>query len=76
MSANKNSRSVSDSELIQVIKSHPHPAVKASEVADEVGLTGTRVNQILGELEEEGLVRSKRFGSGKAWWVPDREELD
>lgn len=72
MSTDDRRRSVSNAELILVIKSHKDPAVKASEVAKEVGLTSTRVNQILKELEESGLVKSKRFGSGKAWWVPRR----
>lgn len=71
MTAEGRGRSVSDVELVQAIKRHPDPAVKNSEVAAEVGLTSTRVNELLGELEEEGIVTSKRFGSGKAWWVSE-----
>lgn len=69
MSAQNDRRSVSDAELISVIKAHEDPAVKASEVAQEVGLTSTRVNQLLGELEEQEIVESKTFGSGLGWWV-------
>lgn len=72
MSTSNDRRSVTDAELIEVIKTHPDRAVKASEVADEVGLTSTRVNQLLRELETDGLVQSKSFGSGLGWWVPDQ----
>jgi len=72
MSADTSRRTVSDAELVDLVKSHDDPVVKSSEIAREVGLTGTRVNQILAELESDGLVKSKRFGSGKGWWVPER----
>lgn len=69
MSAEGRDRSVSDAELIQAVKRHPDPAVKSAEVAAEVGLTSTRVNELLGELERDGFLESKRFGSGKGWWI-------
>ena len=72
MSADNRNRSVSDSELIAAVKSHDDPAVKVSELEESLGLTGTRINQLLNDLEEQGVVASKRFGSGRGWWVPDR----
>lgn len=74
MSAEGRNRSVSDAELIEAVKRHPDPAVKSSEVATEVGLTSTRINELLGQLEHQGFLESKRFGSGKGWWVVNQPQ--
>lgn len=66
-------RSVSDAEIIEAIKDSADPVVGASEVADTVGLTRQRVNELLNNLEDEGLLRSKQLGSGVAWWLADRQ---
>lgn len=69
MATQRGRRKVTDSEILECIKSHPDPAVKSSEIAEEVGLTSTRVTQILNQLEEEGFVERKQFGSGLGWWI-------
>jgi len=77
MSGNSSRRSVRDDELIEAVKSHSDPVVNAAELRDDIGLTDTRINQLLNELEENGIVESKQVGSGKAWWVPtDPDETD
>lgn len=72
MSTRGKDRSVTDPELIQAVKSHPDPAVKARELSEQLGLSSTRISQLLNELEEDGMVMKKKFGSGYGWWVPKR----
>ena len=72
MSTRGKDRSVSDSELVSAIKSHPDPVVKPTELSKQLPLSSTRIGQLLNELEEDGVVTKKQFGSGYGWWIPDR----
>ena len=69
-----NGQKVSDGELLQAVQDHPDPVVSNIELADEIPITSTRINQRLTRMESKGLVKSKRFGSGKAWWVPSQPD--
>ena len=69
-------RSVSDMELIQAIKSHPDPAVKTTELSEQLPLTSTRINELLKSLEEDGILEKKSFGSANGWWVVRTPEFD
>ncbi|WP_153952817.1 winged helix-turn-helix domain-containing protein [Halosegnis longus] len=70
MGAANNGQKVTDGELLQAVKDHPDPVVSNTELSENIPLTSTRVNQRLARMESQGLVKSKRLGSGKAWWVP------
>jgi len=60
----------SDIKYLRAIISHPDPAVTATEVGDEVGVTQQGAHSKLSDLEERGLVRSKKTGSrSRIWWV-------
>jgi len=76
MSTRGKERSVSDAELIQAIKRHPDPAVKSIELAEQLPLTSTRINELLKSLESEGILRKKLFGSANGWWVARTQDLD
>jgi len=76
MSTRGKDRSVSDEELIQAIKQHPDPAVKSTELAEQLPLTSTRINELLKPLESRGILRKKSFGSANGWWVAKTRELD
>jgi len=69
MSTRGKDRSVSDSELIRTIKQHPDPAVKSTELAEQLPLTSTRINELLKSLEDDGILRKKSFGSANGWWI-------
>jgi predicted transcriptional regulator len=76
MSTRGKDRSVSDSELVQAIKCHPDPAVKSTELAEQLPLTSTRINELLKSLESEGILKKKSFGSANGWWVAEYQDLD
>jgi DNA-binding IclR family transcriptional regulator len=76
MSTRGKDRSVSDAELIKAIKHHPDPAVKSTELAEQLPLTSTRINELLKSLESEGILKKKSFGSANGWWVARVQELD
>jgi len=69
MSTRGKDRSVSDAELLDAIKQHPDPAVKSTELAEQLPLTSTRINQLLKSLEDDGILRKKSFGSANGWWI-------
>lgn len=74
MSARGKERSVSDIELIRAIKEHPDPAVKSTELAEQLPLTSTRINELLKPLEQEGILCKKSFGSANGWWIAENPE--
>lgn len=59
---------VEDDELVTAISSVNGPFATAVEVAEEVGLSPERVRERLKELEDRGVLESKRAGSAKAYW--------
>jgi DNA-binding Lrp family transcriptional regulator len=60
---------VSDDRIVWAIKQANGPAASTSEIAEEVGLSTTQTRERLGELKRANIVESKKFGSGKGWWV-------
>lgn len=62
---------VTDDELIQAIEQIEEPVASASELAEQVGLTRTAVNERLKELLDEDRVEKKDVGRGYVWWVSD-----
>ena len=66
-------KTISDEEFLRVISTiqneESDPVITSSELADEVPLGRQGVYQRLEELESQDLVRSKKVGTGRAWWL-------
>lgn len=59
-------------DVIDVMESHKDLFVTAGEIAEEIGVTSTTVNDRLHELEEENKVKRKEVGANAVvWWVSD-----
>lgn len=76
MRTRRKDRYTSDEELIQAIKRHPDPAVKSTEIAEQLPPRSTRINKLLKSLEREGILKKKSFGSANGWWVSRTYDLD
>lgn len=60
---------VQDDQLIVTIKRINGPFATAVEVADEVDLTPEHVRKRLRDLEERGVLESKRAGQAVGYWT-------
>lgn len=62
---------ISDSEILEIFRSSTDPVLTTSEVASEVDITHRGIRDRLENLEDEGLLESKKVGArGKVWWDP------
>ena len=64
-------RKVTDVDVLTAIMTHYAPAVGTSDVADEVGISRQAVDKYLWDLEEDGLIRTRRVGQARVWWLTD-----
>lgn len=60
---------VSDEKILQLVVESSDPVVTAPELADELPISKTGVYKRLRDLDERGLIDSKKIGQGKAWWI-------
>jgi predicted transcriptional regulator len=60
---------VDDRTLLIHIAVTPDPFVSTSELADFYGMSTQGMGQRLRDLEDRGLIRSKKAGSGNAWFL-------
>jgi len=63
---------VSDSELkyLDAVSNHPDPVVTTTEIANQLDVTQQAVYSSFSDLEEKGLLESKKAGSrSKVWWL-------
>jgi len=68
------SKTMSDEEIIETIRSHPDEVVTAPEVAEEIDMTPAGVLKRLDQLAEEGVVTKKKVGSrAVVWWVNENQ---
>ena len=66
-------KTVGDERFLQILLEADDPVLGTTEIADIVGFsTNTGAQNRLDELEDRGLVGSKRIGNGLAWWITDR----
>lgn len=70
-------RTVRDERLLLEFIVSPEPAFFASEIAENVPLSRTQVNDRLDQLEDAGLVTSKHASARRLWWITDhgKEEV-
>lgn len=70
-------KTMTDAEIVDVIRQHPDRAVTATEVADRVDMTNTGVLKRLNQLaENDQLTRKKVGGRAVVWWVPGDHQAD
>lgn len=62
---------VTDKQILQLFVDAEDPVLSAPELADELPISKTGVYKRLRKLDDRGLVGSKKFGQGKAWWITD-----
>jgi predicted ArsR family transcriptional regulator len=62
---------VSDEQILECFVEADDPVLSAPELADELPISKTGVYKRLRDLDERGLIDSKKFGQGKAWWITD-----
>ena len=62
---------VSDSQILELFVQHADPVVSAPELAEELPISKTGVYKRLRDLDDRGLVDSKKFGQGRAWWITE-----
>lgn len=62
---------VSDEELLSIFEKSPDPVLTASEVAEHVSIARRGVYDRLRQLEESGILESKKVGGRTTvWWYP------
>lgn len=60
----------SDVKYLRAIASHPDPVVTVTEVADSIDVSQQAAHKKLSQLEERGLVKSKKTGArSRVWWL-------
>ncbi len=62
---------ISDERLLFEIMLVRGPAAFASEIEEQVPLSRQRISKRLGQLEDAGLVVSKKAAGRRLWWVTD-----
>jgi predicted transcriptional regulator len=69
MAKRGSNRKVSDDRILLEFLLSADPALFTSEVSDPLPLSRQRVNDLLNELEKEGLVTSKTASGRRLWWM-------
>jgi predicted transcriptional regulator len=67
---------ISDKQILRPFVTSNEPVLTAPEIAKKLPISKTGVYKRLRNLDENGLVNSKKIGRGKAWWITeDGEDL-
>lgn len=68
-------KTISDEEFLKTISTlqseDSNPVITSSELAEEISIGRQGTYQRLEELEDRKLVRSKKVGTGRAWWLTE-----
>lgn len=62
---------VSDDEILSVIRSHEDPVVSTAEVAEDLPIGHQGTLNRLGDLRDGGYVHTKLVGNARAWWLTE-----
>ncbi|WP_247377894.1 winged-helix domain-containing protein [Halorientalis brevis] len=62
---------MSDDKILTIIADATDPVLSAPEIADQLTIGEQGTYQRLQDLEDRGLVESKKIGQGRAWWITD-----
>ncbi|WP_181691366.1 MarR family transcriptional regulator [Natronomonas sp. LN261] len=69
MSDGRHDREVSDERVLLEFLLTSDPALFTSELSENLPITRQRVGQLLNELEQDGLVTSKKASGRRLWWL-------
>ncbi|PSQ51617.1 winged helix-turn-helix domain-containing protein [Halobacteriales archaeon SW_8_65_20] len=63
---------ITDAEILRVVRLLPDPVVTANEISDEIDMTPQGVNSRLDDLVEDGYLRQKNVGSrAVVYWLTE-----
>ncbi|PHQ38026.1 hypothetical protein DJ69_13905 [Halorubrum persicum] len=62
---------ISDKEILIILRSATDPVLTTSEVAEETGFSLNGIRKRLYSLEEKGLVNEKKAGNSPVWWITE-----
>ena len=63
---------VSDDEILEIFRDSPDPVLTAPEIADLIPISRRAILDRLKDLEEHGILRSKKVGGRRTvWWYPE-----
>jgi len=68
-------RQATNKQILLEVRNHYSPAVGASEVAERIEVSRQTVDRHLRELDEEGLVNTRKIGRVRVWWLSDEGKL-
>ena len=68
-------RQATNRQILKEIRNHYSPAVGASEIADRIEVSRQTVDRHLRELDDEGLVNTRKIGRVRVWWLSDEGRL-
>jgi len=66
----------SDIRYLTVIVTDPDPVMTATEIADELGISQQAAHRKLSDMEERGLLKSKKTGARSRVYWPTTDGLD
>lgn len=70
-------KKISEQDILLVFDKYHEPFLTAPELADELGVTRQAVSYRLKQMEDKGLVSSKRTGARAiGWWAEVSPRLD
>ena len=64
-------RQVTDKDILTELRKHYSPAMNAAEIAEEVSVSRQTVDKRLRDLDDEGLVNTRKVGRVRVWWLSD-----
>jgi len=63
---------VSDGEILDVFRKSSDPVLTAPEIADQISISRRGILDRLRNLEENGILQSKKVGGRRTvWWYPE-----
>jgi DNA repair protein RadC len=64
-------KTVSDQEILKVFVQTADPFLSTNEVSENIPLRENGTYRRLMELKERDLLKSKKVGQGRAWWITE-----
>lgn len=65
---------ITDKQILRHFVKSNDPVTTAPELAEKLPISKTGVYKRLRNLDEKGLINSKKIGRGKAWWITEDGE--
>ena len=68
-------REATNTQILRAVRNHYSPAVGASEVAERIEVSRQTVDRHLRDMDDEGLVNTRKIGRVRVWWLTDDGRL-